>query len=94
MTETIDQAATEQVGAPAASGIRKSDAVARLLRRAKGATIAEMQDATSWQPHSVRAFLSGLRKKGSVVSKEQRKSGETAYRLAGRAAAAPAPADA
>ena len=71
--------------APATS---KSDCVTKLLRRAKGATLAELQEVTSWQPHSVRAFLSGLRKKGSAVSKEQRKSGETAYRLAGKAASA------
>jgi hypothetical protein len=69
--------------APATS---KYDSVTKLLRRAKGATLAEMQEATSWQPHSVRAFLSGLRKKGSVLSKEQRKSGETTYRLAGKSA--------
>jgi len=73
--------------APATS---KSDCVTRLLRRAKGATLAELQEVTSWQPHSVRAFLSGLRKKGSAVSKEQRKSGETAYRLAGKGASAAA----
>ncbi len=66
----------------------KSDCVTRLLRRAKGATLAELQEVTSWQPHSVRAFLSGLRKKGSAVSKEQRKSGETAYHIRGKAAAA------
>ena len=74
--------------APAKPHASKSDSVTKLLRRAKGATIAEMQEATSWQPHSVRAFLSGLRKKGSAVAKEQRKSGETAYRLASKAASA------
>ena len=72
-----------------APGTSKFDSVVKLLRRAKGATIAEMQEATTWQPHSVRAFLSGLRKKGSVLSKEQRKSGETTYRLAGKSAPAP-----
>ena len=60
----------------------KSELVKKLLRRGKGATLAELQDATAWQPHSVRAFLSGLRKKGEVLVKEQRKSGDTAYRIA------------
>ena len=60
----------------------KSVLVTKLLRRGKGATLAELQDATAWQPHSVRAFLSGLRKKGEVLVKEQRKSGDTAYRIA------------
>jgi hypothetical protein len=66
----------------------KSDSVTKLLRRGKGATIVELQEVTAWQPHSVRAFLSGLRKKGLAVSKEQRRSGETAYRLATKTAAA------
>ncbi len=59
----------------------KTDAVIRLLRRAKGATITDIMSATSWQPHSVRAFLSGLRKKGTEILREQRKSGEAAYRI-------------
>ncbi len=59
----------------------KSSAVIKILSRARGATVAEMQAATSWQPHSVRAYLSGLRKAGRALSKEERKSGETSYRL-------------
>ena len=71
----------------------KSVLVTKLLRRGKGATLPELQDATAWQPHSVRAFLSGLRKKGEVLVKEQRKSGDTAYRMAvGKPAGAPADA--
>ena len=71
----------------------KSVLVTKLLRRGKGASLAELQDATGWQPHSVRAFLSGLRKKGEVLVKEERKSGETAYRVAaGKVAAAAADA--
>lgn len=60
----------------------KADAVNRLLRRAKGATITDIMSATSWQPHSVRAFMSGLRKKGTEILRDQRKSGEAAYRIA------------
>jgi hypothetical protein len=60
----------------------KSVLVKKLLNRSKGATLAELQTATAWQPHSVRAFLSGIRKKGDVLEKEPRKSGETAYRIA------------
>jgi hypothetical protein len=69
----------------------KSALVTKLLCRGKGATLLELQDATAWQPHSVRALLSGLRKKGEVLIKEERKSGDTAYRIAvGKAAGAPA----
>jgi hypothetical protein len=59
----------------------KTVLVRKLLQRGKGATLGEMQEATSWQAHSVRAFLSGLRKRGDHLFKEKRKSGETAYRL-------------
>ena len=57
----------------------KSAIVTRLLSREKGATIAEIAKATSWQPHSCRAFLTGLRKTSRIV-KEQRLDGHTAYR--------------
>lgn len=60
----------------------KASIVTTLLARAKSATVEEMIAATSWQPHSVRAFLSGLRKKGNALVKEQRKTGEQAYRMA------------
>ena len=59
----------------------KSDTVIKLLLRAKGATPAELIAATDWQAHSVRAFLSGLRKKGRAIVREARKSGEAAYRI-------------
>lgn len=90
MTDPIEQGAAEHPPAPAAPAPRKSDNVNKLLRRAKGATVAEIQDITSWQAHSIRAFLSGLRKKGAALTKEQRKSGETTYRLASKAAEAAA----
>ena len=51
----------------------KSGTVLKLLGRAKGATIAEIGEPTGWQPHSARAYLSGLRKKGLTVIREQRR---------------------
>jgi hypothetical protein len=59
----------------------KSAAVCKLLRRLRGATMTELMTATSWQNHSVRAFFTGLRKKGLVLVREERSSGELAYRL-------------
>lgn len=71
--------ATKPMSAPARPS--KSAAVAKLLARPKGVTVDEMMTATGWQPHSVRAFLSGLRKRGQVLLREERKDGRSAYRL-------------
>jgi DNA-binding transcriptional regulator PaaX len=59
----------------------KTVLVRKLLQRGKGATLGELQEATSWQAHSTRAFLSRMRKNGDPLTKERRKSGQTAYRL-------------
>ena len=45
--------------------------ILKLLRRPSGATIAQLQKATDWQPHSVRAVLTGLRKKGHDVQRDK-----------------------
>ena len=58
----------------------KAAMVTRILSRDKGATVPEMSEATGWQPHSCRAFLTALRKKFSLV-KEQRGDGKLAYRI-------------
>jgi hypothetical protein len=34
---------------------------------AEGTTIAEIMEATGWQPHTVRGFLAGLKRKGVTV---------------------------
>jgi len=38
----------------------KSAQMSKLLRRPRGATMTELCAASNWQPHSVRALLSGL----------------------------------
>ena len=59
----------------------KTDRVTKILARARGATLSDIVTETGWQPHSARAFLSGLRKRGTVLVKEERKTGETSYRI-------------
>ena len=59
----------------------KSEAVVKMLTRGRGATLVEVTEATNWQPHSARAFFSGLRKRGLALVREERKNGDTAYRI-------------
>jgi predicted ArsR family transcriptional regulator len=59
----------------------KSAIVQRLLARPKGASLGDITAATGWQAHSIRSFLSGLRKKGVILEREQRRDGATGYRI-------------
>ncbi|MBT4040233.1 MAG: DUF3489 domain-containing protein [Rhodospirillales bacterium] len=59
----------------------KTDAVIRLLKRPQGASIAQLQKPTGWQPHSVRAALTGLRKKGHEITRDKNDAGVTVYRI-------------
>lgn len=50
----------------------KSALVLEMLRRESGATLDELTNATSWLPHTTRAALTGLRKKGHAIDKRKR----------------------
>ncbi len=62
----------------------KASIILDLLKRPKGATVAELQKATGWQGHSVRAALTGLRKKSNEVVRTKDDTGATRYRIAGK----------
>ena len=49
----------------------KRDQLAALLVRDEGATIAQMQEATGWLPHTVRAALTGLKKLGYTIDSDK-----------------------
>lgn len=68
-------------GPPAPATGSKSAAVITLLERENGATLAELIAATGWLPHTTRAALTGLRKKGHVIERSKRGE-ETCYRIA------------
>lgn len=61
MTKETDTATLRQGSKPAI--------LLEMLRRQDGATLDEMTERTGWQPHSVRAGMTGLRKKGHVIIK-------------------------
>ncbi len=56
--------------------------VLELLRRESGAHLRELIDATGWLPHTTRAALTGLRKRGYVVIRGRSESdAESTYRV-------------
>lgn len=67
---------------PAREGSKKA-IVLDMLRRADGATLKNIMDATEWQAHSVRGFISGGlgKKMGLTVESFKRPDGERAYRI-------------
>ena len=59
--------------------LTKAALLLTLLQRPGGAVMAELTEATGWLPHTVRAALTGLRKKGHPVGRGTR-DGKTCYR--------------
>ncbi|MBR0658698.1 DUF3489 domain-containing protein [Neoroseomonas oryzicola] len=83
----------------------KQESVLALLRRNEGTTIAEIIDATGWQPHTVRGFLAGLKRRGITVdvlervrqvgpNKQGARGSYSIYRIAAADGLVTAPAEA
>ena len=62
------------------SGTKQALIIA-MLQRDEGATLADLMAATGWLAHSTRAALTGLRKRGMILTKGCDAEGRTAYRL-------------
>lgn len=71
--------------APFAQTLSKASILLELLGRDCGATLDQMVAATGWQPHTTRAALTGIRKKGHAVTSEKT-DGVRVYRVAQAAA--------
>jgi hypothetical protein len=70
-------------GKPKAKGANKKAEVIALMKRAKGATLAEIIAATGWQKHTVRGFVSIVGSKGGEkVESSKNEAGERTYRIA------------
>ena len=67
--------------APAPPLETKIGKVIALLKRDVGATLEEMVTATGWLPHTTRAALTGLKKKGHVIERDKRDN-VTCYHIA------------
>ena len=59
----------------------KASLVQDLLTRSEGATLEQMVAATGWLPHTTRAALTGLKKKGYAVT-STKDDGLRTYRIA------------
>jgi hypothetical protein len=66
----------------------KTSLVEAMLGKDAGASLDELCQATGWLPHTCRAFLTGLRKKGHILERHKRENGATIYRLTAPQAAA------
>lgn len=78
------KAASARHTSPPAPGIKPGTKQARLigrLRRRQGATVSDLARLLGWQPHTVRAALTGLRKKGLEVTGTKTDRGTTIYRV-------------
>jgi ribosomal protein L7/L12 len=72
----------EKDAVPAREGSKKAQ-VLELLRRPEGASLKEIADATQWQSHSIRGFISGAlgKKMGLTVESFKTESGDRVYRI-------------
>lgn len=95
---SVSDASFERVSTSLSSPRRpsKQDQIIALLSRDEGATIEVLMAATGWLPHTVRAVLSGLRKKGHRIDRQKDGDAGSVYRILPDStdAAAPAASDA
>jgi DNA-binding IclR family transcriptional regulator len=75
MTKTKKLQVSETIIVPS-----KPQQILDLLTRDCGATLAELATLANWLPHSTRAYLTGLRKKGHVIDSDK-VDGVRRYRL-------------
>ncbi|MEY3622975.1 MAG: hypothetical protein RLZZ407_534 [Pseudomonadota bacterium] len=75
MTKTKKLEVSETIIVPS-----KPQQILDLLTRDCGTTLTELATLANWLPHSTRAYLTGLRKKGHVIDSDK-VDGVRRYRL-------------
>lgn len=67
----VGQGRAAQADPTAAKPPSKTALIVGMLQRSEGATLEQMVEATGWQPHTTRAALTGLRKKGHHIARSK-----------------------
>jgi hypothetical protein len=76
------RSARAQKGATESRTNKKAEVIA-MMKRAKGATLDEIMEATGWQKHTVRGFVSILgSKRSEKIESAKNAAGERTYRIA------------
>jgi hypothetical protein len=85
LPDSMDSATTShqvaEVGKASPREGSKLASVIALLRRPEGATIVVLTKATGWLPHTTRAAITGVRKRGYSVVLDRGAEGASVYRL-------------
>ena len=68
----------------------KQALVIEMLSAKKGATLDALVEATGWLPHTMRAALTGLRKRGFSIERTREEGSDSIYRIVSAPAAAAA----
>ena len=66
---------------PAPKPPSKTSLILGMMQRDDGATLEQMVEATGWLPHTTRAAMTGLRKKGHAIIRTK-VDGVTRYTIA------------
>lgn len=72
---------TPKIDPKPANPSSKSTLVLQMLQRPEGATIAQLVAVTGWLPHTTRAALTGLKKKGHEIASEKVDGEDRVYRV-------------
>jgi hypothetical protein len=82
-SKPVTKATAKGLAKPGNGSSSKQETVLSMLRRARGATVAAIVDATGWRPHSVRGFFAGVVKKRLRLKLDSEKVGKARiYRIA------------
>ena len=75
------KAAGKKAGDKGERSNKKAEVIA-MMKRAKGATLAQIVEATGWQKHTIRGFVSLLGSKGGVkIESSKSTTGDRTYRI-------------